>query len=297
MLLGCLPACLPSVRAITLLALPTCCLHSCGGAALTCVPYPAPLWPRHAPHTARHIAPHTNTLLPTSSVAAVALMEAMALTKTVFGGQPTKPDHTNIATAVFSHPQIGTVGMSEEQASRGGGGGGAGGGRSILPRFPTCHLPVACRCHHRGGCCCCDGGSSCFGLSAAADCPPAAPLPSLPPHAYAPLPAFHQRFLWLCRAFCVLQAVEAYGNVDVYSSSFRPMRNTIRCGAATLAGGTCLLAAHGHPACLRWPSGGQEFVNNDVWGQQMRQTRPFAAAAAATAPAVSAAAATRGALL
>ncbi|EFN56560.1 hypothetical protein CHLNCDRAFT_34977 [Chlorella variabilis] len=48
--------------------------------------------------------------------AALALMEAMALTRTMFGGEPTAPDHANIATAVFSHPQIGTVGMSEEQA-------------------------------------------------------------------------------------------------------------------------------------------------------------------------------------
>lgn len=49
------------------------------------------------------------------SAPAVALMEAMALTKTIFGGQPTKPDHENVPTAVFSHPQIATVGMSEEQ--------------------------------------------------------------------------------------------------------------------------------------------------------------------------------------
>lgn len=46
----------------------------------------------------------------------VALMEAMALTKTIFGGTPTKADHSYVPTAVFSHPQIGTVGMSEEQA-------------------------------------------------------------------------------------------------------------------------------------------------------------------------------------
>lgn len=46
----------------------------------------------------------------------VALMEAMAVTKTMFGGEATAPDHTNIATAVFSHPEIGTVGLSEEQA-------------------------------------------------------------------------------------------------------------------------------------------------------------------------------------
>lgn len=46
----------------------------------------------------------------------VALMESMALTKTIFGNQPTAPDYDNIATAVFSNPQIGTVGLSEEQA-------------------------------------------------------------------------------------------------------------------------------------------------------------------------------------
>ena len=46
----------------------------------------------------------------------VALMEAMALTKTLFGGEATAPDHANIATAVFSAPQIGTVGLTEEQA-------------------------------------------------------------------------------------------------------------------------------------------------------------------------------------
>ena len=44
-------------------------------------------------------------------------MEAMALTRTLFGGEPTAPDHANVPTAVFSHPQIGTVGMSEEQVS------------------------------------------------------------------------------------------------------------------------------------------------------------------------------------
>lgn len=48
----------------------------------------------------------------------VALMESMALVKTLFDGVPTAPDHSNIATAVFSHPQIGTVGLSEEAAAR-----------------------------------------------------------------------------------------------------------------------------------------------------------------------------------
>ena len=43
-------------------------------------------------------------------------MEAMAVTRTLFAGEPTTPDHCNIATAVFSHPQIGTVGVGEEEA-------------------------------------------------------------------------------------------------------------------------------------------------------------------------------------
>jgi glutathione reductase (NADPH) len=46
----------------------------------------------------------------------VALMEAMAVTRTLFGGEPTPADHANVATAVFSDPQIGTVGLSEEAA-------------------------------------------------------------------------------------------------------------------------------------------------------------------------------------
>lgn len=81
-----------------------------------CVPTSAlrvlqPSLPRNSP-------PPTAISLPrTSPLRAVALMEAMALTKTIFGGQPTKPDHDNVPTAVFSHPQIGTVGLSEEQAS------------------------------------------------------------------------------------------------------------------------------------------------------------------------------------
>lgn len=46
----------------------------------------------------------------------VALMEAMALTKTIFAGEPTKPDYDNIPTAVFSNPEIATVGMTEKEA-------------------------------------------------------------------------------------------------------------------------------------------------------------------------------------
>ena len=46
----------------------------------------------------------------------VALAEGMALVKTLFKGQPTKVDYENVPTAVFSHPTIGTVGLSETAA-------------------------------------------------------------------------------------------------------------------------------------------------------------------------------------
>ena len=46
----------------------------------------------------------------------VAIHEAMCFAKTVFGGTPTAPDHELVATAVFTRPEIGTVGLSEEKA-------------------------------------------------------------------------------------------------------------------------------------------------------------------------------------
>jgi glutathione reductase (NADPH) len=46
----------------------------------------------------------------------VAVHEAMAFIKTVFEGEPTRPDHALVPTAVFSTPEIGTVGMSETKA-------------------------------------------------------------------------------------------------------------------------------------------------------------------------------------
>ncbi|GAA0529005.1 glutathione reductase (NADPH) [Rhizomicrobium palustre] len=46
----------------------------------------------------------------------VAIHEAMCFVKTVFQDTPTKPDHHLVATAVFTTPEIGTVGMSEESA-------------------------------------------------------------------------------------------------------------------------------------------------------------------------------------
>ncbi|ATU91260.1 glutathione-disulfide reductase [Phyllobacterium zundukense] len=48
----------------------------------------------------------------------VAIHEAMCFLETAFRNNPTKPDHRQIATAVFSQPEIGTVGLSEEEASK-----------------------------------------------------------------------------------------------------------------------------------------------------------------------------------
>ena len=46
----------------------------------------------------------------------VAIAEGMALANTLFNNQPTKPGYMNVPTAVFSAPNCGTVGLTEEQA-------------------------------------------------------------------------------------------------------------------------------------------------------------------------------------
>ncbi|CAJ1947996.1 unnamed protein product [Sphenostylis stenocarpa] len=46
----------------------------------------------------------------------VALMESSCFAKTVFNGESSKPDYSNIACAVFSIPPLSVVGLSEEQA-------------------------------------------------------------------------------------------------------------------------------------------------------------------------------------
>ncbi|HEV7252409.1 MAG TPA: glutathione-disulfide reductase [Mesorhizobium sp.] len=47
----------------------------------------------------------------------VAIHDAMCFVATAFQGRPTAPDHGTIATAVFSQPELGTVGLSEEAAA------------------------------------------------------------------------------------------------------------------------------------------------------------------------------------
>jgi glutathione reductase (NADPH) len=48
----------------------------------------------------------------------VAIDEAMRFVDTVFRGKPTPVDHHGIPTAVFSQPEIGTVGLTEEEARK-----------------------------------------------------------------------------------------------------------------------------------------------------------------------------------
>ncbi|SDF47790.1 glutathione-disulfide reductase [Sulfitobacter delicatus] len=46
----------------------------------------------------------------------VAIREGMAFVETVFGGNPTPVDHDLVPSAIFTQPEMGTVGLSEEEA-------------------------------------------------------------------------------------------------------------------------------------------------------------------------------------
>ena len=46
----------------------------------------------------------------------VAIREAMAFVETVFNANPTSPDHELIPTAIFTQPEMGAIGLSEEEA-------------------------------------------------------------------------------------------------------------------------------------------------------------------------------------
>jgi glutathione reductase (NADPH) len=43
----------------------------------------------------------------------VAIREGHAFADTVYGGKPTKVDHRNVPTAVFSEPELGVIGLTE----------------------------------------------------------------------------------------------------------------------------------------------------------------------------------------
>jgi glutathione reductase (NADPH) len=46
----------------------------------------------------------------------VAIREGHAFADTVFGGRPTRPDHALVPSAVFTQPEFGTIGLTEEAA-------------------------------------------------------------------------------------------------------------------------------------------------------------------------------------
>ena len=46
----------------------------------------------------------------------VAIREGHAFADTVYGGKPTPVDHANVPTAVFSEPELGVIGLTENQA-------------------------------------------------------------------------------------------------------------------------------------------------------------------------------------
>jgi glutathione reductase (NADPH) len=46
----------------------------------------------------------------------VAIREGHAFADTVFGGRPTRVDHADVPTAVFSEPELGVIGLTETQA-------------------------------------------------------------------------------------------------------------------------------------------------------------------------------------
>ena len=46
----------------------------------------------------------------------IAIREGHAVADTLFGGRPTRADHENVPTAIFSEPELGVVGLTEEEA-------------------------------------------------------------------------------------------------------------------------------------------------------------------------------------
>src|SRR5262245_65722593 len=66
--------------------------------------------------TSAHNIPAVGAVTNLINLTPVAIREGHAFADTVFGGRPTAVDHTNVPTAVFSDPEIGTVGLTEAQA-------------------------------------------------------------------------------------------------------------------------------------------------------------------------------------
>ncbi len=80
----------------------------------------------HTPHGAVPVNEYSQTEVPSIyavgdvtnrvNLTPVAIREGQAFADTVFGGKPTMVNHGLIPTAVFSQPEIGTVGLTEEKA-------------------------------------------------------------------------------------------------------------------------------------------------------------------------------------
>ena len=78
------------------------------------------------PHYAVKVDDHSRTSVPSIyavgdvtnrvNLTPVAIREGHAFADTVFGGKDVKVDHSLIPTAVFSQPEVGTVGLTETQA-------------------------------------------------------------------------------------------------------------------------------------------------------------------------------------
>ena len=75
----------------------------------------------------------------------VAIREGQAFVETVFNGNPTQVDHELVPSAVFTQPELGTVGLTEEAGPR------AGGDRGLLRRLPPDAAQPSSAA--RSGCC------------------------------------------------------------------------------------------------------------------------------------------------
>jgi glutathione reductase (NADPH) len=80
----------------------------------------------HTPHGAVPVNEYSQTEVPSIyavgdvtnrvNLTPVAIREGHAFADTVFGGKPTMVNHGLVPTAVFSQPELGTVGLTEEEA-------------------------------------------------------------------------------------------------------------------------------------------------------------------------------------
>lgn len=69
-------------------------------------------WSRTSVHGIFAVGDATNRL----NLTPVAIADGRALAETLFNDNPTAIDHQGVPTAVFSQPQVGTVGMTEQEA-------------------------------------------------------------------------------------------------------------------------------------------------------------------------------------